>query len=829
MKYFKYTIIGFLLAIATTVTVAQTIPTLDQFTATTSPRTGITQRSFGREIKVTGLTSSSNLCLDANNYLTTTGCSTGSISNWTRFNNSGIRPATSTDQVLVGGTATTSLSKLEVQGSDTVATFTGSDPDYTSLSISNSTNGSTGFAYLSVAGSTGIDIFGLGATPSISVLELDSTSFGAVVNRSNAPLYFGTNNVMRGQISSTGKWGIGNSDTPTYPLDVQSATINTVARVGPNAIIESVVSDQSMFAHNATYSLASGWRYVNTDYASAVRMHHDNGSFGTIDFSIAPFGTAGNSITNWDTTNKIMTINGNGNVGIGTTSPYAKLSVVGQVAASYYTATSSGGTATSTFNGAVAFGSGLKIYGDNYVGFSSYPDNLILSFPTFSGGSPAGFQYRDDGVKEIDFFTGYRAGAAAPFIIYLGADVNNPALTASMSGGIPQVDFTQISQTGLYNVQTTSIPISVRNSSNVPIQTGQISSSWIVPTTGSYTGQLSLFAKDFNGTREGIRITSDGTNPTTVLNPGGGGNVGIATGTPWAKLSVASANATTRFPLFAVSSSSAAVSTSTAFKINWDGEMSIGTTTAGVLKTSSTGVIYSSSPLDVSSGGTGLSTLASTRIPFGNGTSAFGSDSNLTWDSSGTALTVSSAGTAYINIFGANVPQMKVGPDSTHALQFYWYDGAGYFGSVANTAPLHFAGSEVIFDPPGGEALRVTNGKVGVASTSPFAKFSIQTVAGEPNAFNIGSSTQMLFNINTSGRHTIASSSAGILKMASGTIVKTGVAIDSNSIIMLTLQSCSSCGTPYISATTTSSFTVSSTNILDASLVGWEIKQKISP
>jgi hypothetical protein len=56
----------------------------------------------------------------------------------------------------------------------------------------------------------------------------------------------------------------------------------------------------------------------------------------------------------------------------------------------------------------------------------------------------------------------------------------------------------------------------------------------------------------------------------------------------------------------------------------------------------------------------------------------------------------------------------------------------------------------------------------------------------------------------------------------SGTIPTT--AVTANSIIMLTLQSCSTCGTPYISAKTAgTSFVITSTNVLDASIVAWQI------
>ena len=41
----------------------------------------------------------------------------------------------------------------------------------------------------------------------------------------------------------------------------------------------------------------------------------------------------------------------------------------------------------------------------------------------------------------------------------------------------------------------------------------------------------------------------------------------------------------------------------------------------------------------VSTGGTGLNTLATGRIPYGNGTSALGSDAGLTWDNTAKTLT----------------------------------------------------------------------------------------------------------------------------------------------------------------------------------------------
>jgi len=69
-----------------------------------------------------------------------------------------------------------------------------------------------------------------------------------------------------------------------------------------------------------------------------------------------------------------------------------------------------------------------------------------------------------------------------------------------------------------------------------------------------------------------------------------------------------------------------------------------------------------------------------------------------------------------------------------------------------------------------------------------------------------------------------ANASAGTATLSSGTITVNTTAVTANSIIMLTLQNCSNCGTPYISAKTAgTSFVISSTNVLDGSIVAYQI------
>jgi hypothetical protein len=66
--------------------------------------------------------------------------------------------------------------------------------------------------------------------------------------------------------------------------------------------------------------------------------------------------------------------------------------------------------------------------------------------------------------------------------------------------------------------------------------------------------------------------------------------------------------------------------------------------------------------------------------------------------------------------------------------------------------------------------------------------------------------------------------SVGTATLASGTVTVSTTAVTASSIILLTLQGCSNCGTLYISAKTAgTSFVISSTNVLDGSVVAYQI------
>jgi hypothetical protein len=152
---------------------------------------------------------------------------------------------------------------------------------------------------------------------------------------------FSTSGLNRMYINSSGNVGIGTASPVT--ADGSSRTLQLLNTV----ILQNVVGSQALFSNNAYYD--GTWKRATALGAAAVRMNTDSGQTG-ISFHVGPTGTAGSSITNWDTTDIKMRINENGNVGIGSMTPGSKLYVVG----------TSGDVTSDTGNGTI-----IEIYGGN--------------------------------------------------------------------------------------------------------------------------------------------------------------------------------------------------------------------------------------------------------------------------------------------------------------------------------------------------------------------------------------------------------------------------------------------------------------------------------
>jgi len=112
-------------------------------------------------------------------------------------------------------------------------------------------------------------------------------------------------------IDNSGNIGIGTSSP------VANDSTSKTLQLGSRLIIQDVIGTQAMFSNNAYYD--GTWKYAATATARAMRMGHVDG----FSFHTTGSGTAGATLTNWDTTDVKMVILNSGNVGIGTASPTA--------------------------------------------------------------------------------------------------------------------------------------------------------------------------------------------------------------------------------------------------------------------------------------------------------------------------------------------------------------------------------------------------------------------------------------------------------------------------------------------------------------------------
>jgi hypothetical protein len=122
------------------------------------------------------------------------------------------------------------------------------------------------------------------------------------------------------------------------------------------------------------------------------------------------------------------------------------------------------------------------------------------------------------------------------------------------------------------------------------------------------------------------------------------------------------------------------------------------------------------------------------------------------------------------------------------------------------------------------EVARFTGGNLLLQNGGTFTDNTVDRlqINGNLNLTAAGNKIKMVSSSNTA---TATTYSSGTTTLISGTITVTTTSITASSNVILTLQNCSNCGTVYLNGRTAgTSFTIASTNILDGSLVYWEIR-----
>ena len=228
----------------------------------------------------------------------------------------------------------------------TVGATTPSTASFTSLAYSTTLTGGTGIVnlgsgqfYKDASGNVGIGttspavrlqvsnafetrIFSTNSVSAITVemgAETDTAYAGSFTNH---PYVIRTNDAERMRIDSSGNVGIGTSSPP--------AMSGNGLQAGASSIFECVAVSQTLISNNAYFNPSLGWKAVRTQNGyAAIRQNAIAAGVTSFHQNSASY-TAGDTLTNIDSTDIRMVIDSSGNVGIGTSSPGSfKLSVNG--------------------------------------------------------------------------------------------------------------------------------------------------------------------------------------------------------------------------------------------------------------------------------------------------------------------------------------------------------------------------------------------------------------------------------------------------------------------------------------------------------------------
>jgi len=519
----------------------------------------------------------------------------------------------------------------------------------------------------------------------------------------------------------------------------------------------------------------------------------NNGSFawgGTSLGATASLSTAfGTGFTN-STANTFMvgysstptlTVNSTG-LGIGTTSPRAKLDVAGtnngttplfQVSsvASFATTTrfiiDSGGnvgigtaaptTGVHVLNRSMAVENGTLIVANAGQSYFSYLGVNIL------GINDAGLYTSGDSAIAVNVGNNYYYGAG---LLRVRSDTGRLGIGSTTPGTI-----LSIGDTGANTINISATATSTFGS-GLNIRTGCFAINGTCLSTGgssgsSYpfnlTGNATSTLTQFNGGLTAYASTTigDGTsiggltisgNSTTTGTAYFAGSVGIGTTSPWGKLSVANSSLSA-LPAFVVSTSTASA-TSTAFIVGANGNVGIGSTTPNYALSISNTMFYNATSQFLRVGDSGGSTYLG-KYPGGFGLGGL-------WHGGSTPT-------------GANYSFITDGLDS-----YFNAPRIIYFRINNNTSGLGMA--------------IASNSNVGIATTSPLGRLSVEMDTTNPSFIisNQGSSTPafVVGGVNQNGNVGIGTTSPGQKLSVAGDIL-------GNNIIGSNFTATSSTATNY--------------------------------
>ncbi|KND49831.1 MAG: hypothetical protein AB203_01940 [Parcubacteria bacterium C7867-008] len=434
------------------------------------------------------------------------------------------------------------------------------------------------------------------------------------------------------------------------------------------------------------------------------------------------------SINNATSTAPIFTALYNGNVGLGTSTPWAQLSI--------------NPTATNATAPAFAIGSST---GTSFVVASTTNVGIGTAFPAAKLNISTAIE--GDGLLITQTGTNF-----SPAIKLARSGINTTALALSGAANSWFVGAAQ-NDLAIRSNFNTKINIGIDNNAGTGIPT--------LTLAGSGTAALNTIQAGFGTTSPwgmvSINQSGNGTRPSFVVGSStktdfmvaGNGFVGVGSTTPWAQLSINPTAANGTAPAFSIGSS-----TATSFLVTSAGRVGIGTSTPG-------------STLSV-----GGSAYVSGFV-VAQGASLSNTSGTLSFLPNTTALLVN-ADPAQVNraVRITSSPYTIDIADVSSGVGLSATDGTN--NAILSDSVIG-AGINVTGATYGVYASSVTNknyfgGSVGVATTTPWGRLSINPIAsnGTSPAFVIGSSTATNFVVTNAGLVGIGTSTPGSLLSIQG-------------------------------------------------------------
>ncbi|MBX4199172.1 hypothetical protein KW800_02815, partial [Candidatus Parcubacteria bacterium] len=431
---------------------------------------------------------------------------------------------------------------------------------------------------------------------------------GTTTSATSTNLYTTGQTILAG---TSGNVGIGTT-TPGQKLEVNGLVMSLNASGGATSQSSFVSANPTDFSSSLSVSrfgsTAAGTRFgVNQANAAMVFTN-----LATADASLLAVGTSGAIPLIFGTNNaERVRIDSSGNVGIGTTTPIAKLDIFNIVSSAnaplFSVASSTNGTGTSTAlyitnignigigtttpssKFVIAGGSDnrLDIDGSSRVAVELRQNFNVFGSFALAGGTnefATGAVNKDIVIRAIGTNKLHLATGASPSTARLtidsngnvGIGVTSPGARFQVSGG--SLDGSTLTDLGISTALTTGRTGAYESGSLASLSARGDASSveLIAGSSATFYSGFTATANNASTLTGTARIFTAGLERLRITNSG---NVGIGTTTPIAKLDIFNTTSSSIAPLFSVASSTSGTGTSTAFYIAANGNIGIGTTT----------------------------------------------------------------------------------------------------------------------------------------------------------------------------------------------------------------------------------------------------------